>query len=274
MDKRTCSVDGCDGSVLARGWCDMHYRRWKRTGDPLRTTKVVAYAPDAVCFALGCTERPAARGYCGRHYMRWRQYGDPLGGHDAVSVPHDAKCSVEGCDRRPGTSGLCKRHRRNQLHYGDPVPQKDRPLEVRLREVGWTITEAGCWEWDGKRNDNGYGLFSAKRFGYENARAHRVMYEVLVERIPDDLRLRHRCDNPPCVNPDHLIPGTAADNSRDMVERGRNSHMKRGATCANGHDMTRPGATKPVKRAGRIEDACVECARTRARRYMRRKRAA
>lgn len=226
---------------------------------------------DATCSEEGCDRPVLARGLCSRDYQRWRLHRPADWSEPLKERP---KCLVGDCPREGRTKGYCNRHYEHLRLYGDPVAKKDRPLEVRLREVGWTVTESGCWEWDGKRNDNNYGLFSAKRFGYENARAHRAMYECFVEPIPDDLQLRHKCDNPPCVNPDHLIPGTAADNSRDMVERGRNWRKKRGGTCANGHDVTKPGALRKVTKAGKSETVCVECNRARQGRYQERLRQA
>lgn len=174
-------------------------------------------------------------------------------------------CSVEGCGRAPRARGWCERHYENFRRTGDPVSSYDKPLGVRLSQIGWTVTPAGCWEWNGPRNAYNYGSFSAKRLGYEKAPAHRAVYEWLVEPIPDELLLRHKCDNPPCVNPDHLIPGTAADNSRDSIERGR-FYAQNMTYCRSGqHDLTLPGA--------RIARGCRECKRASDRRYEERKRA-
>lgn len=82
----------------------------------------------------------------------------------------------------------------------------------------------GCWIWMGTlaTHTGGYGIFDRRREGVRLARrAHRVAYELLVGPVPEDRMLRHTCDNPPCVNPAHLEPGTAKDNSQDMVTRGR-----------------------------------------------------
>lgn len=74
-----------------------------------------------------------------------------------------------------------------------------------------------CHEWTAYRL-NGYGSFS---LGGKMCNAHRVAYVLAYGLIPAGLVVRHRCDTPPCCNPAHLTIGTAADNSRDMVERDR-----------------------------------------------------
>jgi len=80
--------------------------------------------------------------------------------------------------------------------------------------------EDRCWEWPGRRNDNGYGLITPGRAG-QALRAHRVSWELLRGPIPKGYCVLHRCDNPPCVNPRHLFVGTMGDNNRDMFEKQR-----------------------------------------------------
>lgn len=75
-----------------------------------------------------------------------------------------------------------------------------------------------CIEWTGATNGAGYGV---RRINGRNVLVHRYVYEQECGPIPDGLELRHTCDNPPCYNTEHLIPGTHAENMRDMVERGR-----------------------------------------------------
>lgn len=77
---------------------------------------------------------------------------------------------------------------------------------------------ASCWEWQGNRPGGRYGHFSV---GGKTVKAHRWIYETLHGPIEDGLVLRHHCDNPRCVNPLHLEPGTHQENRMDCVRRGR-----------------------------------------------------
>jgi DNA-binding CsgD family transcriptional regulator len=90
-----------------------------------------------------------------------------------------------------------------------------------------------CWEWQAARQKYGHGLLS---IGGKHHKAHRISYELHVGPIPSGLCVRHKCDNPPCVNPLHLELGTRADNNRDRDERGR--HVKLEGEAHGMHKLT------------------------------------
>lgn len=71
-----------------------------------------------------------------------------------------------------------------------------------------------CWLWLGRKHQKGYGMFG-------NRKAHHVAYEIEHGPVPKGLWVLHTCDNRWCVNPSHIYAGTATDNNRDTVRRGR-----------------------------------------------------
>lgn len=88
-------------------------------------------------------------------------------------------------------------------------------------------TSNECWEWTANyiRNGYHYGLFMVSSGKFELA--HRVSWKIKNNKeIPSGLCICHRCDNPSCVNPEHLFPGTHQDNMRDMTSKGRNVTRK------------------------------------------------
>lgn len=87
----------------------------------------------------------------------------------------------------------------------------------------------GCWIWIGARQRFGYGTIG---LGKQYLKAHRLSYEKFVGPIPKSLESKHgmcvchRCDNPSCVNPDHLFIGTQKNNMQDMHYKNRNGNLK------------------------------------------------
>lgn len=109
------------------------------------------------------------------------------------------------------------------------MPRKRRPVKDRFWEKVRKTDD--CWEWTGARTQ-GYGAFMVNR-EVGAKRAHILSYEWNVG--PTEGRwVLHRCDNPPCVRPDHLFLGTNADNMRDMSAKGRSGNQKKTA-CPAGH---------------------------------------
>lgn len=145
----TCSIDGCENTnILAKGWCNAHYKRWWRHGDP-----------------------------------------------------------------------LAEIHRR--------CPGENPTHTERLEYIGWTervvdpALDQPCWEWKGLFDRAGYGrLWDGNRV----QAAHRLAYIAWVRPITSKELLLHACDNPPCINPDHLSVGTDRTNAADMVSKGRQAN--------------------------------------------------
>lgn len=110
---------------------------------------------------------------------------------------------------------MIKRHRRT-------TP----PIE-RFRKKVMVDADSGCHIWTGTKVGNGYGHFKVSSQTLKLA--HRWIYEYTTgQTIPEGLCACHKCDNPSCVNPDHLFIGTRMDNIQDCISKGRNRRSWRG----------------------------------------------
>lgn len=88
------------------------------------------------------------------------------------------------------------------------------------------VKEGGCWNWKASCAGKGYGqikLPGERRQIY----AHRLSWLIYRGEISDNRQVLHRCDNPKCVNPEHLFLGTCADNLQDMKQKGRHLYGSR-----------------------------------------------
>lgn len=90
----------------------------------------------------------------------------------------------------------------------------------------WSNVDVGkkddCWEWTGSLDAYGYGQISeGNKTNKKNYKAHRLSWMIRFGEIPENMNICHKCDNPSCMNPNHLFVGTQEDNLRDCREKGR-----------------------------------------------------
>ena len=140
----------------------------------------------------------------------------------------DRTCLIDDCDRKVRSRGWCSKHWQRWYKHGDPhkvFPPRNGPqLPPLVRfwaKVDKTTTPDGCWTWTAGCDQDGYGHFKTDSRTWRAARW--IFNQTNDSPLAGKEQVRHRCDNPPCVRPDHLIRGTQVDNSRDMVERERSA---------------------------------------------------
>lgn len=152
---------------------------------------------------------------------------------------------------------------------------------VKLRARFWANASAqpsGCMEWDGRRCKKGYGEFEVYLDGKKmRIRAHRMAQQFANGDIPDDLLVLHQCDNPCCVNPEHLFLGTHQDNMADMVAKGRASREGGGSRenlrktqCPKcGGPLTESPHRSQRTKSGKGRRRCAPCKKAWQAEYMR-----
>lgn len=94
-------------------------------------------------------------------------------------------------------------------------------------------TDNGCWVWNKKSIDKKYP------YTWHNSRpvsAHRLSYALFVDDIPGGKLIMHHCDNPRCVNPEHLSLGSDSDNRIDCERKGRRTYKLK-THCPRGHEL-------------------------------------
>ncbi len=127
------------------------------------------------------------------------------------------------------------------------------------RFMRYVEQSCGCWLWTGAADRrvgsrDTYGRF---RIAGQTVRAHRFLYSVVVGAIPQGLCVRHACDTPACVNPQHLLVGTHAENMSDMARRGRANGRLRGIqVCVSGRHPLAGDNLKVTQEGRRLCRAC------------------
>lgn len=140
-------------------------------------------------------------------------------------------------------------------------------MGVALFPWSEAVASGTCLLWPGAVDADGYAYF--KRKGHRSRRAHRAAYEAVNGRPPPGFVVMHTCDNPSCVAPTHLVPGTQLDNIRDMIAKGRrgkpypgSKNPEKAFTGRKVGSKNNKKAETPIKesRPGGTCKGCSDCA--------------
>ena len=187
------------------------------------------HAPQEIPYGYchcGCGQKTKIAPKTSRHHG-WIK-GEPkrfINGHNARKYPIDTiKLCACGCGATVKTrAGRFVTGHHNRLKNGRPVAE-------RFWENVAKTTPNECWLWMGATNRLGYGSMhvgSKKNKAMHNEPAHRISYELHYHSLPRGMEVCHTCDNPRCVNPNHLFVGTHQDNVDDMVKKKRHTWGER-----------------------------------------------
>jgi hypothetical protein len=156
----------------------------------------------------------------------------------SIPVPNERRCCLcreflplEMFSKTDPRCRPCNRLRRREeaerIRAGAGASGRKRSIAERFWSKVIKADGDGCWLWNAGRDVKGYGNFAGRH-------AHRVAYELTYGPLPEGVFACHRCDNPPCVRPDHLFPGDTTANVRDAIQKGRfDTPARRIAALAN-----------------------------------------
>lgn len=119
MTERTCALEGCERKTVARGWCQTHWARWRRTGSTGSAEILVKVRRQSdVCAIDGCDKERKQLDWCPAHYARQRRHGN-LGTAEVRDWSVPLGCKVDGCSERHDSNGYCLAHAHRLRRYGD-----------------------------------------------------------------------------------------------------------------------------------------------------------
>jgi hypothetical protein len=169
-----------------------------------------------------------------------------------------ALCCIKGCENKAKSRGLCNTHYERQRlgrSLDGELQKQHHGLDRKTRFERWIEKDAsGCWIWTASYNPSGYGQFNLD--GKKPMLAHRAAWIIYRGAIPacessgyGTHHICHKCDNPKCVNPDHLFLGTNQENMDDKMQKGRHVY---GVSLGEKHGNAK--LTEEIVRAIRVSD--------------------
>lgn len=167
-------------------------------------------------------------------------------------------CGIPDCGKQLHTGGLCGTHVRRAKLGQDMYAPVTSTLPVKERFLTWVgpMLDGQCWEWQGSKNNKGYGCFSIEN---KLMLAHRVAYELFVGPIPEGLTIDHLCRNRICVNTEHLEPVPMRENwargEANSAVSTRTGECQRGHPFDEANTYNRPNGKR----------TCIACRRMKER---------
>lgn len=211
MAESICTIADCGKPLITRGLCHMHYRRLRKYGDPM------------------ILKNPQMLEIQGQRFTRLIAL-EKAGTNNKGERLWRCQCD---CGRIKEIAGSALTHGKikscGQCGYvGEVIAKFNRetkavPAEIRFHRMYCIDPITGCWKWMHALDGMGYGIIHADR-GME--KAHRYSWRIHFGEIPPGEGYHgtcvcHHCDNPACVNPNHLFLGSMQDNINDMMAKGR-----------------------------------------------------
>lgn len=132
-------------------------------------------------------------------------------------------CKEDGCSNPVYVNGLCTKHYSAWIKTDDPSIKRKPRASIEERFWRYVVRKGDqeCWQWTGQKI-RGYGRLSKGSRSESSVGAHRFSWEIHNnQKIPENMLVMHKCDNPECTNPKHLMIGTPKDNVQDMISKGR-----------------------------------------------------
>jgi len=131
-------------------------------------------------------------------------------------------------------------------------------VNILMNKIKIPENKNKCWEWIGTIGKSGYSkVYLGKGF---SERAHRIMYEYLISRIPDERQIDHLCKNKICVNPNHLKIVTAQENIDRRIHNNQNMDKTH---CKRGHEFTLNNFYIIKLKNGKTGRSCKKCIKLR-----------